>query len=63
VKVTLLTYWRNKELECCCPVKNRCKKDKGCEELDFTLDPYEGIKECMKARSYKRNSNGAIEQK
>lgn len=60
--ITLLTFWKDNELECCCPIHNKCSKDRGCEELEFTINPYTGIKECMKHDSYKR-SNGAIKQK
>lgn len=63
MKFLLLTKWIDKELVCCCPVKNKCMKDHNCEELEFTLDPYADIQECMKERSYKRNSRGAIVQK
>lgn len=62
INITLLTFWKDKELECCCPPKNRCSKDKGCELLEFTINPYTGVKECMKHSSYKR-SKGAIKQK
>jgi hypothetical protein len=62
MKVKLMTKWRNNELECCCPVKNQCLKNHNCEELEFILDQYEGINDCMKSRSYKRNKNGAIKQ-
>ena len=62
MKVQLYSYFKDNEIECCCPPKNKCSKDKGCELLDFTLDPYADIKECMKHSSYKRNK-GAIKQK
>lgn len=61
-KYKLMTHWRNQELVCCCPVKNQCSKDHGCEELEFILNPYDGIGECMRERSYKR-INGALRQK
>jgi len=48
MKIKLLTQWINKELVCCCPLKNKCRKDHNCEELEFTLDQFKGIKECFK---------------
>lgn len=60
--IPLLTYWNEKELVCCCPKANRCRKERGCEELDFTLNPYSGLNECMKHNSYTRHK-GAIQQR
>lgn len=62
MKFKLLTQWKGKELVCCCPVKNKCMKNHGCEELEFTLDPYEDIKQCMKHDSYKKCKGGAFRQ-
>ncbi|MGH4125609.1 MAG: hypothetical protein ACREV6_22075 [Clostridium sp.] len=62
MKVTLLTQWKDKELVCCCPLVNKCNKNHGCEELDFTLDAYANINECMGQRVYKR-VNGAMTQR
>jgi hypothetical protein len=62
MKVKLLTKWKDKELVCCCPVINKCNKEHGCEELDFTLNPYDGIKECMGHDAYKR-CNGRVQQR
>ena len=62
MKVKLMTYWKNKELTCCCPINNKCSKDHNCEELEFTLNEYEGIEECMRERSYKR-VKGALRQR
>ncbi len=61
--IKLYTYWRNEKLECCCPPQNRCLKDRECELMELTYNEFEGTKECMKSRSYKRNKRGAIEQK
>lgn len=57
----LLTKWHEKELVCCCTIKNKCSKEHGCEELEFTLDPYQDIQSCMKHDSYKRTGR-AIKQ-
>lgn len=59
----LLTRWRDGKLVCCCPIKNKCLRDNNCEELDFDLHIYGGIKECMREHSYKRGKGGAIRQK
>ena len=63
MKFKLLTKWKDKELICCCPSSNKCSKDHGCEELDFILNPYDGIEECMREHSYERSKGGAIHQK
>jgi len=62
VKLKLLTYWKDENLECCCPSHNRCNKNHGCEELEFTLDPYADSKECMKHDSHIR-INGRVQQR
>ena len=62
MKVKLLTKWNNKELMCCCPINNKCSKDHHCEELEFVLDEFGDIEECMGERSYKR-VKGAIRQR
>lgn len=57
------TRWDKKTLICACLQGNpACDRYKTCEVLELTLDPYEGTKECMKERSYKR-CNGAVKQK
>jgi len=61
VRYKLLTKWIEKELVCCCPICSRCLKDHGCEELDFTMSPFDDTKECMRHDSYKR-THGAIRQ-
>lgn len=61
MKVTLLTKWMDEEIVCCCPVRNKCNKDHGCEELDFILNPYADIDKCMGHSAYKRK-NGSIKQ-
>jgi hypothetical protein len=62
-KYAFYTKWQAKELECACLVFNPlCDKNKGCEELELTLNPYEDIEECMRERSYKR-VGGALRQK
>ncbi len=61
--IKLYTYWRNEKIECCCPPQNKCLKDRECELMTFTYNEFEGVKSCMKSRSYKRNCRGAIEQK
>ena len=62
MKVTLLTMWKDKQLVCCCPLINKCNKNHGCEELDFTLDPYASVNECMKHDSHIR-VNGRVQQR
>jgi hypothetical protein len=62
MKFKFLTEWSEKELVCCCLVKNKCDKNHNCEELEFTLNPYEGVVECMKERSYRR-VRGALKQR
>ncbi|MBU3098371.1 MULTISPECIES: hypothetical protein [Clostridium] len=54
MKVKLLTYWKDENLECCCPLKNKCNKNHGCEELDFITDDSFNVNECMKHTSYNR---------
>ncbi|MCI6278063.1 MAG: hypothetical protein MR639_15300 [Clostridium sp.] len=58
--IKLYTFWRDGKLECCCPPQNKCNKDHNCELMKFTYDEYEGSRECMKSRKYKRNKHGAI---
>jgi len=55
MKIKLLTYWKDNELECCCPVKNKCsRKNLSCEELDFVIDNSFNVNECMCHTSYNR---------
>lgn len=54
MKVKLFTYWKDGILECTCPVKNKCNKNHGCEELDFIIDNSFSASECMKHTSYNR---------
>ncbi|MBU3176077.1 hypothetical protein KPL47_06810 [Clostridium estertheticum] len=54
MKVTLLTKWFGDKLVCTCPLCNRCRKDLGCEELDFITDDSFNANECMKHTSYNR---------
>lgn len=60
--IKLYTFWRGGTLECCCPPQNKCNKEHGCEIMKFTYDEYEDLSNCMKSRSYKRNSRGAIKE-
>ena len=60
--VRLLTYWKDGELECCCPIKNKCRKLLNCEELEFKLDESMNAKQLMNHDSYKR-VNGRIQQR
>jgi len=62
MKIILLTQWKEKELVCCCPLINKCNKNHGCEELDFTLDNSFNMNDCMKHPSYTRH-RGAIQQR
>lgn len=58
MKIKLLTKWHEKEMVCCCPPKNRCSKDHRCEELEFILDPFADIEECMGHDAYRRGKHG-----
>lgn len=61
MKCTFMTKWYNDEIVCICTLNKKCKDAVKCEELDFKLDPYASLEECMSTRSYKRR-NGAIRQ-
>jgi len=61
--IKLLTYWKDGVLECTCPTKNKCNRQGlKCEELDFTLNPYADVHECMKHDSHIR-VNGRVQQR
>lgn len=62
MKVTLFTKWKDGELVCTCPLINKCNKNHGCEELDFTCNPYADSKDCMKHDSHIR-VNGRVQQR
>jgi len=62
LKIKLYTQWKNGEVVCTCPITNKCKKEHGCELLDFTLDSYADMRECMKHDSYAR-VKGAMSQR
>lgn len=50
--------WDKKELKCACLYGNAaCDRDKTCEVLELTLNPFDGAKECMKGRSYKKSGS------
>ncbi|WP_180270956.1 hypothetical protein [Clostridium tertium] len=50
-------------MECACLFhKPKCKDNKGCEEIELSLLPYEDVVECMKARRYERRK-GSLRQK
>lgn len=58
-----LSQWTGQELKCACLFHSPCCIDnKGCEEIELSLLPYDDIETCMKARRYERR-NGAIRQK
>lgn len=63
-KLMAYVKWRNKnEYSCMCSFFHPlCDKYKDCEELELTFKPYEGIEECMRQRSYKREK-GALKQR
>jgi hypothetical protein len=48
--IQLNTHWRNGKLVCVCTKDGKCRKDHGCELLEFTLEPYnkKDILECFK---------------
>jgi len=52
MKIKLYTQWKDGEIVCTCPECNKCNKNHGCELLDFTLDPYADMRECMGHDSY-----------
>lgn len=54
MKIKLYTLWKDGEVVCTCPTPNKCNKERGCELLDFTLDSYADMNECMKHDSYVR---------
>ncbi|MHC1683698.1 MAG: hypothetical protein AB6733_12190 [Clostridiaceae bacterium] len=57
------TRWDGKLLKCSCYINNPgCDRYKSCEEVDLTLEPYEGVRECMKERKYIRQ-HGVMKQK
>ena len=50
------TRWNKKILKCACLFGNAaCDRFKTCEVLDFTHNPFDDIKECMKERTYRRD--------
>ncbi|MBS6503490.1 hypothetical protein PMY38_11800 [Clostridium tertium] len=58
-----LSKWDGEEMECACLFhKPKCKDNKGCEEIELSLLPYEDVVECMKARRYERRK-GSLRQK
>lgn len=62
-KYNFNTRWNGKELKCACLYGNPCcDRYRNCEKLELTLDPFDGIKDCMKERSYKK-VHGAYKQK
>ena len=58
IKINMMTKWFEKEIACCCPVKDQCLKNHDCEEMEFYYDPYGSIQECMGHDSYKRDKHG-----
>ncbi|MDT8717617.1 hypothetical protein IAI10_13170 [Clostridium sp. 19966] len=61
MRCTFRTRWENHEIACICTLKNKCIHAGNCEELDFRLNAFEGIKGCMQHSSYKRQK-GALRQ-
>jgi hypothetical protein len=58
------TRWDKDILICACLQDNPCcDRYKTCEVLELTFNPYDGVKDCMGQRKYKRNKRGAIEQR
>ena len=63
LKFMFYTKWENNKLACSCYIKNpQCDRYKECEELEFNLDIYGGIHECMNHRKYKKE-RGVIKQR
>jgi len=54
MKITLYTQWKDGEVVCTCPQINKCKKERGCELLDFVIDNSFSANDCMKHTSYNR---------
>ena len=54
MKIELYTLWREKDLVCVCTKDGKCRKERNCELLEFNLNKYDGIEECMKHDSYMR---------
>ena len=63
-KYVFYSNWNKHSLKCACLSHNPCckKVPTECEEIELTLNPYDDIETCMRARRYKRNSRGALEQ-
>ena len=58
-----LSKWEGQDLKCACLFFNpKCENYKNCEEIEFTLAPYEDLEQCMRERRYERR-NGALRQK
>ena len=51
---TFNTNWKDGELVCACTQDGKCNKNHGYEELEFILNSYTDINECMKHDSYMR---------
>lgn len=62
MRCTFRTKWENNKIACVCTLGKKCVHVATCEELEFKLNIYDGIKDCMKERSYKK-VHGAIKQK
>lgn len=62
MKQTFRTKWEDNEIACICTLKKKCIHAKACEELELKLNTYDGIKECMSHRRY-RKENGVTKQK
>lgn len=62
MRCTFRTRWENEKVACVCTLNHKCIHAIDCEELDFKLDKYDGIAECMKQRSYNRGRGGAMRQ-
>lgn len=62
MRYTFRTKWESNQVVCICTLGKRCIHANDCEELEFKLNKYDGIKECMDQRKYKREK-GAMKQK
>jgi len=62
MKHTFRTKWEDNSIACICTLSKKCSHAKECEELEFKLNKYDGIKECMSQRKY-RKENGVYKQK
>ena len=62
MKIAFYTLWKNGVIICSCIPCNKCRKERGCELLDFILDNSFSANKCMSHTSYTRHK-GAMSQR